>query len=179
MYFITNQALLKKGNSYFFVLRFMVLIFVIVFSYSLFGGEVVSTMIDRIIGDDGNGLSSRYSQGVLSETIEYVANNPLVGIGLGYNSDLYYTDSDYIITALRLGILGAILYFIAIFVFLIESLRARAKFGLLILLIFGMLSFMFAMTISTYVRTVPFLILTILVFDTGSRITSTSQSVNR
>lgn len=178
-FFIVDQALLRKGANYFLILRFMVLVLVVVFYFSIFGGEVIITTIDKIVGDKGNGLLSRYSEGVLSKTIEYVSNNPLVGIGLGYSSELYYTDSDYIITALRLGIFGAILYFFAIIFFLVESIRLRARFKLSFLLIFGLLFFMSAMTVSTYVRIVPFLILTILVFDMGSKITPITKNVRK
>ena len=169
----------KKTFSHFHAMKFVFLVFSMGIISFIFGGGVIGDMIEGILGDSGNGAASRYTGGVLEKTIEYVLNNPIFGIGLAYNKDLYYTDSDYIVTALRLGIPGAFIYFVSIFIFLIDSIRNRSNILLSSLFLLGFLFFMLAMPISTYVRAVPFLILTILIFNAGNKINYMSGNTKK
>lgn len=179
MFLGVYQVSSKRNFNGFYGIRFVFLVFAVCMVSILFGKETIEDMIEGILGDSGNGAISRYTGGVLEKTIEYVLNNPIFGIGLAYNEDLYYSDSDYIVTALRLGIPGAFIYFLSIFIFLINSIKNRSDIVLVIFLLLGILFFMLAMPISNYVRTVPFLILTILLFNAGDKLSHMNKDLKK
>ncbi|MCA0912793.1 hypothetical protein [Marinobacter nauticus] len=184
---LTSLLALKSGSSYFFfiyscifLVYFIVflapnrytliflkifllacLVFVLVFFYL----HYASGFISRIIGDSGNGLLSRYGGGVLKPSLDYIYERPLVGIGFGYSESFYYTDSDYVVVALRLGIMGASLYFLYFFLFLYSSMRAFLGASCFCFLVGAVSAFMISMPVSTYYRTVPVLLLLVLLFE--------------
>lgn len=181
-----SMLALKSGSSYFFLFYSAAMLAVVtlnsrrttylslslkaslfplaIFTTLYVGSEFIPSLMDRIIGDSGNGLLSRYGTGVLASNIEYISKNPLIGIGLAYSPDLYYTDSDYITTTLRLGLVGASLYFLYLFLFLYRSLIKPAGPLYFTFLLFAFAAFMISMPISTFYRTTPFLLLVILLF---------------
>lgn len=170
--FLLFLVFFSRNRNYFSIYA-KVLFFVVSVPISLyFGLEIVSDFIDRIIGDSGNGLLSRYGDGVLKANIEYIYNNPLMGIGFSYSEDFYYTDSDYILTALKLGVVGGCIYFIYLFMFLYDSLRRNAGLTCFVFIVVGIAAFMVSMPVSNFYRTTPFFLLLVLLFD----VTATSKN---
>ena len=99
--------------------------------------------INRILSSKGNGLAGRYSEeGVLAKNIDFITENPLTGVGVTYTTDLYWGDSGIIENVTRLSILGALVYYLALFVFINENISKKqyvySLFALLVLLEVGM-----------------------------------------
>tara|TARA_B100000749_G_scaffold157080_1_gene120695 strand:+ start:879 stop:2114 length:1236 start_codon:yes stop_codon:yes gene_type:complete len=184
---LTSLLALKSGSSYFFFIYsclFLVYFFIFVApnSYALvflkifllaclvcvlvfFYLHYAPEFISRIVGDGGNGLLSRYGGGVLKPSLDYIYGNPLVGIGFGYSESFYYTDSDYVVAALRLGIIGAFLYFLYFVLFLYSSMKNFLGTSCFFFLVGAVSAFMISMPVSTYYRTVPVFVLLVLLFE--------------
>lgn len=90
-------------------------------------------------GHSYSGLFVRYNNdGVLSETIQEILRNPLLGSGLLYDENLYYTDSGYINLLLRVGVFGAAAWYAA---FLIWVSRVHASLSFKTFLAVAILTF--------------------------------------
>ncbi|ART81782.1 hypothetical protein CBP31_03395 [Oceanisphaera profunda] len=100
-----------KMKKEFFVTSTLTLFSIIVIIFLINHEEIMPL----ILGGSGNGLSSRYFEGVLQTTIEYILSNPLIGIGFSYSDGFYYTDSSYIAVALKVGIIGSIVFHVFAF----------------------------------------------------------------
>ena len=178
---------LNSGSSYFFFLYSLIflgasfvfcgstdkltrfLIFVVLLFFSLFSiyylSDSFSIYIERIIGDDRNGLLSRYTDGVLKDNIQYILENPLVGIGFSYSTHFYYTDSDYIVSLLRFGLVGAVIYYFYMLWFLFRNFGAALNSFFIVFFISSFLFFMVSMPVFSFLRTAPVLILLALLFN--------------
>ena len=160
--FMFSTLILKKSKNYLFLTMKVVFSFLVLFLILLYGVQIIPDLVERIIGDSGNGLLSRYVDGVLKENVNYIANNPVVGLGFSFSDNYYYTDSDYIVMALRLGLIGSLLFFLTIFLFLNFNLNITLIFKLFF--VFSIFIFMVSMPLSLYQRAVPFFIFFILFF---------------
>ena len=160
--FIFITLVLKKSKSYILLLIKAFSLVSVLFFIIFYGVQIIPDLAERIIGDSGNGLLSRYADGVLKENIEYIANSPIVGLGFSYSDKYYYTDSDYVVMALRFGLLGSALFFISVFLFINSNLNMQIVFKFFMIL--SVFIFMISMPLSLYHRSVPFFVLFILLF---------------
>jgi O-antigen ligase len=75
-----------------------------------------------------NGIFARYGEdGVLVGALSRIEASPFLGIGLGHSNEYYYTDSGYVNVALRLGFLGAALWF-GMFLYWMWKIRSSPEF---------------------------------------------------
>jgi hypothetical protein len=172
--FLGLMLFFSVNKSYFFVfLKILILVISVPLSIYL-GIKFVPGLIDRIVGDSGNGLLSRYGEGVLKENLEYISSNPLVGIGFSYSDEFYYTDSDYILAFLKLGIAGGVIYFSYLFLFFYSSIKKNIGLFYFSFLVVAVSAFMISMPVSNFYRTTPFLLLLVLLYSA----TATSRNVS-
>lgn len=120
--------------------------------------------INKILSSKGNGFAGRYSEeGVLAKNIDFITENPLTGVGVAYTKELYWGDSGMIENLTRLSVLGAMVYYLALFIFIRSNINKKqyvySLFTLIILLELGM-------SIIFYFRT-QFLIPVIIVYLNG------------
>lgn len=99
--------------------------------------------INKILSSKGNGFAGRYSEeGVLAKNIDFITENPLTGVGVTYTKELYWGDSGMIENVTRLSILGAMVYYLALFIFVRSNISKKqyvySLFALIILLEVGM-----------------------------------------
>ncbi|MDN3662197.1 hypothetical protein [Vibrio agarivorans] len=87
----------------------LVLMLVFILIFLLFNLEMSNDLFDYLLGDQGNGLQSRYIGGSLKQNFEFISDNPLLGVGFTYSNSLSFTDSFFIIALTKIGILGSIL----------------------------------------------------------------------
>jgi hypothetical protein len=102
-----------------YVRRILILSFIFINAVvviQLYGSEWVSQIVDAITNSSDSGINGRYSNGTkLFLTIQYIINNPLHPVGLGYSDYYLYTDSGYVVHAFRAGIIGMVIYYISAF----------------------------------------------------------------
>lgn len=183
---LISMLLLQSGSSYFFFLYSFVFLCVtsivsirsimmalLVFMFLLlvmsgliyFSIDYFLLLAERIVGDGGNGLLSRYGDGVLKVNVDYILDNPFSGIGFSYSSIFYYTDSDYVVSFLRFGFFGFFIYYMYLLSFL---KRFVGNFvGRLYFTFFAgaFLFFMISMPVFSFYRTAPLLVLLALLFS--------------
>ncbi|WP_125841541.1 hypothetical protein [Stutzerimonas stutzeri] len=183
---LISMLLLKSGSSYFFFLYSLiflsatsilsiknskVMLFVFIFLLMILTGLVYFSidyfllLIERIVGDGGNGLLSRYGDGVLRVNIDYILNNPFLGIGFSYSSDFYYTDSDYVVSFLRFGFFGFSIYYIYLFLLLRRFIGVFVGRIYFAFFVGAFLCFMISMPVFSFYRTAPLLVLLVLLFS--------------
>lgn len=181
--FLTMLLLLRSNTSMFFIFTSLMVMVVfmtkkrmfnlaVYFSLFFLAGillvlfniEIISTLISSMAGDEGNGLSSRYFDGALKYTINYIEDYPLLGIGFTHSINFVYTDSSYVLLALKLGVVGMLLFHIQgfiIFYFKDELLISVVFIAYLALFCIGY-------PIFSYYRFVPISILLICVIQEAS-----------
>lgn len=176
LFFLSSILFFSGNKNYFFVfLKIFILVIFVPLSIYL-GLEFVPGWIDRVVGDSGNGLLSRYGEGVLKDNLEYISSNPLVGIGFSYSGDFYYTDSDYILAFLKLGIVGGGIYFAYLFLFLYASIKQNINMFYFSFFVVAVLAFMISMPVSNFYRTTPFVLLLVLLFSATADSRNASRS---
>lgn len=166
-FFLISSILLIAFNlykNYSWVARiyFLILLTLLLFLVIYFEDSFVYSSVIKIMGDDKNGLASRYYGGVLSTGIEYIANNPFIGIGLSYSEKFYYTDSDVILTLLKVGMLGTVIYYYLCLSYLKKSTFSSDFIRFIYPISF--FAFCFGMPIFTYSKFVSASILFSFVF---------------
>jgi hypothetical protein len=168
LFFLGAIVLCLNNKKYFFVFLKVLFLLISVPLVIYLGVRFVPDLVGRIIGDSSNGLLSRYGGGVLKENLAYIASNPLFGIGFSYSDKFYYTDSDYVVTFLRLGIVGGFIYFAYIFLFIYASIRGSIGLFYFSVFVVAILVFMISMPVSSFYRTTPLLLLLVLLYNSTS-----------
>jgi hypothetical protein len=114
-------------------------------------------VFEKVVGSSTSGVISRYSSSALENNIKYILESPMSGIGFSYSPLFLYSDSDYILSLLKYGLLGAVVFYFLCIDFLYKNIDSRYFLSSLIIL--ALLSFSVGYYVFTYVRFVPFVLL--------------------
>jgi hypothetical protein len=120
--------ILGKTKRSLFIL-FMILIGI----FSIFKQDIlvetvgnISTSMEEKFSSRRNGFIGRFSDdGNLRNNLDFIANHPFEGVGIGYSPELMYADSGIIETCLRGTILFTIVIYISFFLFLKSNLMSK------------------------------------------------------
>ena len=137
------------------IFSLIVLIYMYIYNYQSLVKYVLA-----LFGDEKNGLSARYLGGVLSANMEQISSNPLLGVGLSYSPDFYYTDSSYVLYLLQVGVIGCVVvHYLAGKVFSSLTQGVFPRFYLLAFLVTSL-----GYPVIEYFRFIPFLIIILCFF---------------
>ena len=86
---------------------------------------ILANIVDiftMLAGTESNGLLSRYgTYGILKNTISHIIDNIFMGDGIGYTTELIYTDSGYTHGILIYGLVGSIIFYIMLYIRLMQK----------------------------------------------------------
>jgi hypothetical protein len=141
-------AIKKKYISFILMSALILIVFVL-------NWQTIAIEIGNVFNRDAHGFAGRYStQGVLANNIEFILNHPLRGIGLSYDSSLYYTDSGIVVNLLR----GSVFLVISIYYGFYKMIRTNTKSKKNAIYLFAVfIAFELGYSFLTYKRFIAFL----------------------
>ncbi|WP_029529317.1 hypothetical protein [Pseudomonas sp. S9] len=117
-----------------------------------FGTVMVLAFAPYMLGTDANGFMSRYGDnGVLASAFNFFVNNPLIGLGIIKVPSVYLTDSGYLESLVRGGLVYTIVLY---FSYIVCMFRLLGRFDLsLFIVVFSFFCFEIGFPIMSYERT--------------------------
>lgn len=124
--YIAYATFTSLKNVLLFIALFLFITLIIYFQFqdNFIVNSVLNFDINSVLSGKDNGFSSRYSEtSGLMKTIDYVFDHPFLGLGLTFDSKLTYTDSGFVLYALRGTFLLVIAIYIGFYLFLKRNLN--------------------------------------------------------